>query len=436
MGFWFPCQCKVTQSCLVATTKLNRHSFPTSRRNLCLPIKMLPGPRSLRPHHYRNDFRKSTKLSDLQQKESQGIIEESNRLVDEVHFTTEEHKREVDRRLNERLKDITFLRDELQVKKRDALKEEEALEVFRQRLEKSISAIEALQTISMEVQDIRKQNPYAKGTVDVADRAVTNELRVFKEALQELCNSLENLNELTRKLRESIFNLDKDIKFKDDVKDVEELCCGMKETILTMRLIEGDFKREGISMDEWNKLSFNRIQSTRNLIQQGTSLRSFVAVQLKEIVERLRDQFHRTNEKFNERIAEMKETKSRLENTLKTNLDHMNTIERNLVNLDKELLAKHGFINVCTTRLNTRSQRRGQELCEDGVTHALLKELANLKSSVIALKAQIETTNFSGKHLQAAALQLKEKLQQETYLIQLNEVDCMTRRANLQLQWL
>lgn len=354
--------------------------------------------------------------------------------MDEVHFTTEEHKKEVDQRLKERLQDIKFLREELQVKKRDAVKEEEALNVFRERVQKAISAIEALHKVTLEVQEIRKQNPYAEGSTDVADKATTLELRTFRDSLQELTDSLDNLNELIRKLRESIFNLDKDIKFKDDVQEVEELCSAMKETILNIGLTEGDFKRQGISMEEWNTLSFNRIASTSNLIQQGTSLRSFVAVQLQDIVERLRDQFHRTNEKFHERITEMKETKQRLENSLKENLNHMNTIDRNLVNLDKELLAKHGFINVCTTRLKTRSLRRGQELCDDSVQHALLKELANLKSSVTALKAQIETTNFGRKHLQAAALQLREKQQQETYLIQLNEVDCMTRRANLQLQ--
>lgn len=397
---------------------------------------MLPGPsRHSRPRNYSNNYRKTTQLADLQQRESEGIVDESNRLVDEVHWTTELNKKEVDRRLQERVKDIEFLRDELQVKKRDAIKEEECLEVFTNRVKKAIRVISDLQKISQEVFTVRGQNPYANGTKDVADKALHVELLLFQDCLTELSESMENLLEGTRKLRESTYNLDQDIKSKDDVKEVEELCCAMKETLLTIKLSDGQFKKEGISMDEWNKRSWNRINSTSNLIKQATNIRSFVAVQLKEIVERLRDQFHRTNEKFNERIVEMKNTKVRLENSLKSNIDHMNTIDRNLVVLDKELLDKHGFINVCTSRIKTRSQLRvGQELCKDSVQDALLKELAHLKASVTALKAQIESANFSRKHLQAAALQLREKLEEESYLIQLNEVNCMTRRANLLLQ--
>lgn len=393
---------------------------------------MLPGPRRIR--EYRNDFRKVTRLSELQQKGSELITEESNRLVDEVQWTTEQNKSEVDRRLQERLEDIKFLREELQLKKRDVLKEEEALKVFRQRIEKSLQAILALYKISHEVQEIRNQNPHKNGAVDIADRAITNELRLFEQSLQELNDSQQNVDELIRKLRESSFDLDKDLKYKDDVQKLEELCVNLKESFLNLKLTEGDFKREGISMDNWNRLTFNRIKRAADLIQQGTSLRSFVEIQLKEVVDNLRDQFHRTNEKFQDRISEMKTTKIRLENTLKTNIDHLNAVDRNLVNLDKELLGKHGFINVCTARLATRSQRTDQELCEDGVQHALLKELTHLKRTVEQLKSKIQETNFSRKHLQAAQLQLKESIDIQSYLIQLNEVDCMTRRANLQLQ--
>lgn len=394
---------------------------------------MLPGPR--RPiKNYGKDFRKVVNLSNLQQKESEFVLEESNRQVDEVHWTTETHKSEVDRKLQERLQDIKFLREELQLKRRDAKQEEGALQVFRQRVKNGISTIEDLYKISIGVQKVQKENPYDKCSLDKADRALNNEIVVIRNGLQELSESLEHLNELTRKLRESIFNLDKDIKYKDGALEVEELCCAMKETISTMKLTEGNFKREGITMNEWNKLSFNRIASTRTLIQQGVSLRSFVDVQLREVVERLKDQFHRTNESFDERIIKSKERKLRLENSLKDNLNHMNTIDRNLTNLDKELLAKHGYINVCTTRLATRSQRQGQELCDDSVQHALLKELSNLKSVVVNLESQVETANFSRKHLQAAGFKLKEQLEQETYLMHLNEVGCMPKRANLNIQ--
>lgn len=394
---------------------------------------MLPGP-TRRLNKFRNDFRKLTRLAELQQKNGQSITEESNRLVDQVQWTTELSKKEVDRRLEERLQDIKFLREELQVKKCDSVKEEEALKVHLQRIEKLIAAVLALQAVSLEVKEIRDKNPYAKGTVDLADRAIANELQVFQSSLEALAESRENIKELIRKLRESVFELDKDLKYKDDVQAIEELCCAMKEKVLNLKETKSHFKREGIPQDEWQKLSFNRIARSSALIQQGTSFRSFVVIQLREVVENLRDQFHRTNEKFRLRIAEMKDTKLRLENTLKTTLDHMNTIDRNLVNLDKELLGKHGFINLCTTRLTIRSQRQGQELCADSVQHELLKELAHLQKTVATLKAKIEEANYSRKHLQAASLQLKENIGQQSYLIQLNEVDCMTRRENLQLQ--
>lgn len=354
--------------------------------------------------------------------------------MDEVQWTTELNKNEVDRRLQERVEDIKFLREELQLKKRDAVKEEEALKVFRQRAQKAISAIWTLKEISAEVQDIRQENIYAKGAIDVADRAVSNELRLFEFSLQGLNESAKNVDELIRKLRQCIYELDGDLKYKDEVQELEELCVNLKESQLNLKLRDGEFKRQGISMDEWNLLSFNRIKRAGNLIQQGNSLRSFVEIQLKEVVDNLRDQFHRTNEKFQERISEMKQTKLRLENVLRTNIDHLNAVDRNLVNLDKELLGKHGFINVCTARLETRSKRAGQELCDDSVQSALLKELAHLRRTVEQLKSKIQETNFSRKHLQAAQLQLKENIDVQSYLIQLNEVECMTRRANLLLQ--
>lgn len=392
---------------------------------------MLPGPR----RDFRNNFRKTTRLSELQQKNGQLIVEESNRLVDEVQWTTEQYKKEVDRRLDEQLKDIEFLREELQLKKRDAIKEEEALKVFKQRVEKKLHSIGELTRISRQVQEVRSKNPFARGTIDVADKALANELRVLEISTEDLQDCHENIRELIRKLRESIFELDNDLNLKDQVHDLDQLCKSMKETDLSLKRPSTgeDFKREGISMDNWNKLSMDRINRTRELIKKGTSIRSFTEIQLKEIDDTLNDHFHRTNEKFHERITEMKETKLRLENTLKSNLDHMNTVDRNLVNLDKELLGKQGFINLCTARLKTRTMRPGQELCEDSVQAALLQELDSLHKTVAKLKAQVEETNFSSKHLQAARLQLQGQISEQSRLIQLNEVDCMTLRANLQL---
>lgn len=165
---------------------------------------------------------------------------ESDRLIDETKFVTEKWKHESDFRLKERLVDIQFLLDEAMQQKKNALKEDEALKAYRQRL---LNAIKFLKEMGVKICQqciILREN---RRGVDMANDEVNQELKreiiVITNCQAMLDKTLSEINEQIRRLRATIYLLDRDLSNKAKSYQIDETNLSLRENQQQMEIYEG-----------------------------------------------------------------------------------------------------------------------------------------------------------------------------------------------------
>lgn len=168
------------------------------------------------------------------------FIRETERLVDESRFTTNDWKNEVDYRLKERITEIKFLSDELKKQKKDAMSEEQSLKNFKQRL---LNATEKLKEKSLKICQkciILRENRLGVDMVnDEVDNELSREIVVIKGCQSLVGKTLEQTTEQIRRLRATIYLLDRDIANKSRSLQIDETNLSLRENQMDMRIYEG-----------------------------------------------------------------------------------------------------------------------------------------------------------------------------------------------------
>lgn len=168
------------------------------------------------------------------------FIRETERLVDESRFTTNGWKNEVDYCLKERITEICFLSDELKKQKKEAMSEEQSLKNFKQRL---LNATEKLKEKSLKICQkciILRENRLGVDMVnDEVDNELSREIVVIKGCQNLVGKTLEQTNEQIRRLRATIYLLDRDISNKSKSLQIDETNLSLRENQMDMKIYEG-----------------------------------------------------------------------------------------------------------------------------------------------------------------------------------------------------
>lgn len=163
-------------------------------------------------------------------------------------------------------------------------------------------------------------------------------------------------------------------------------------------------------MLEWTRETTKNIEMCKQEIKCAMSLRSYVEILFKQVVEDISNQFNRTNEQFRQRMEEMRYAKIKLEGlhcgtanqvggqkliekfaqTFPFSHSKVNDLTRNITKLEKELAEKERYVALSQMRLGNRAQRIGIELCKDKAHDTLIRELMALKDTYQKLSHMID----------------------------------------------
>uniref|UniRef100_A0A1I8PR47 Tektin n=1 Tax=Stomoxys calcitrans TaxID=35570 RepID=A0A1I8PR47_STOCA len=179
------------------------------------------GPMARLPPKYSDedwDFNNKVKLRITcdQERMAERIMEESRRVMDDVNDTTRNWQREVEHQMRERASEIRFLLDELNKQKKTALLEDEALNTYRMRILNAIGFLkEKSLAICQRCLVLREGRLGVDLCEDEVDRSLRCELKVIKGCQCLMDKALKETNEQLRKLRATMYLLDKDLAQKD-----------------------------------------------------------------------------------------------------------------------------------------------------------------------------------------------------------------------------
>lgn len=165
---------------------------------------------------------------------------ESDRIIDITRSVTAECRAESEFRLHVRMEDIRFLLDEVNRQKKQACSEEEALKTYRQRL---LGAIKFLKDMGVAICQkciiIRDNRRGVDMTNDEVDQELKREIVVINSCQEMLDKSLAESTEQIRKLRATIYLLDRDLSNKDKSLTIDEQNLSMRPNQQQMHIYEG-----------------------------------------------------------------------------------------------------------------------------------------------------------------------------------------------------
>lgn len=168
------------------------------------------------------------------------MYRESERLIEETRFTTNQCKNESDFRLKERMVDIQFLLDEAMMQKKEACREEEALKTYRQRL---LNAIKFLKEMGVSICQkciiLRENRRGVDMTNDEVDQELKREIIVIRSCQEMLDKTLAETSEQIRRLRATIYLLDRDLSNKGKSYQIDEINLSLRPNQQQMSCYEG-----------------------------------------------------------------------------------------------------------------------------------------------------------------------------------------------------
>lgn len=369
-----------------------------------------------------------------QQQLADRILGESFRIREETGERADIMKATVDRRIDERIGDVEFNKNELQIQRNEIYSELEALSVYKIRV---LDCLKSLQANALTI--VRKCLMLRDGrlgidlVVDEVEFALQQEITTILGGQSLLQRVLEQLNEQMRRLRSTRYLLDRDLQYKQAAIDLDKGNLSLKHTDLCLSIYEGyaSLDPANISADEYNAYSAKNIQMAAREVTSARPIRMYVDTILKQVIDDLWGAYKRCNHAFSERIVETKIAKAKLEDMHKETTQKISDMQDNILELQKALSDKEGHIALAHTRLGKRAQRVGAELVRDPPGQALYYECEMLRHSTEQLQQMLQEASASLRYLLQTQIQLEEDINIKMNTLKIDEVDCMTLRQTM-----
>lgn len=399
------------------------------------PLVCLPsGGTKFTSHEWKLSNDQRCRNTQDQQQLADRILRECERMRDETTERAELMKSISDKSIEQRIGDVEFNKNELQIQRAEICIELEALGVYKTRLEDCLAALEqnAL-SICRKCLMLRDGRVGIDLVVDEVEIALQREITTILGGKSLLKKSLEQLNEQVRRLRATRYALDRDLQYKQTAIDIDKGSLNLKHTDLCLAIYEGytNIDPANISSDEYNAYSAKNIQLAAREVASARPIRLYTDILLKQVIDDLNESYNNCNRAFLDRIDDIKKTKARLEDMHYETTNKISQMQATILQLKKALADKEGYTALAHTRLGRRAQREGAELVRDGPGQAMLYECEVLRQSTEQLQQMLHEATSALRYLLQTQIQLEEDINVKMNTLKIDEVDCMTLRATI-----
>ncbi|XP_072834523.2 tektin-1 [Pogona vitticeps] len=371
--------------------------------------------------------------AEAQRSRSERLVDESQRLVDETERATQKSQSEVNKRLEQRLEELKFWKQQLDDKLDQIAKETEVLLAFRTRLEKALEGCKGPLLIAQECLLNRERRVGIDLVHDEVERELIKEVEVFQGVIALLERTLEQASEQIRLNRSAKYNLEQDLKDKFTALTIDHFCSSLTNNTPDLRYAQNVVKVEenSVSPEEWADFSNANVEKADKQRNNSLALRALIDSILSQTASDMRKQNKTVNVAFQNQVKETKEAKNKLENHLDKVMQEISSQEKNIETLKKAIMDKEGPAKVAQMRLEARTHRPNVELCRDKAQAWLLREAQEISRNVQRLKETLDQAEAELKGLNRRQLSLEEEIQVKANTLYIDEVLCMQMRESI-----
>ncbi|KAL7987115.1 hypothetical protein Chor_006034 [Crotalus horridus] len=360
-------------------TRLEREAFALGLLDAIMAKLIQAPPKFLPPEwHIANKVQYSS--AEAQRSRSERLVDESQRLVDEIERTTQKTQSDVNKRIEQRLEEIKFWKQQLDDKLDQIVKETEVLLSFKTRLEKALEGCKEPLFTAQECLLNRERRVGIDLVHDEVERELIKEVEVFQGVVALLERTLEQTDEQLRLNRTAKYNLEQDLKDKFTAFTIDNYCSNLTNNSTDIGYAQNVVKVEenSVSPEQWMDFSNTNVEKADKQRNNSLALRALIDSILSQTASDMRKQNRTVNIAFQNRVKETKDAKNKLEMHLAKVMEEINSQTKNIDALKKAILDKEGPVKVAQTRLDTRTHRPNVELCRDMVQYRLMSEVQEI----------------------------------------------------------
>ncbi|XP_071945439.1 tektin-1-like [Antedon mediterranea] len=371
--------------------------------------------------------------AEKQRASAERLIAESDRLIDETDKTTKKTQRDVNKKFDQRIDNVTFWKDELDRKLDDSKQEIDMLLAYKTRLESAFEACKEPLAIVTQCLANRESRVAIDLVHDDVQKNLIKEREVIQGVMALLQRTLEQTTEQIRVMRSKKYYLEKDLKDKFQALSIDGDCRELRDDHSGLRSAPGSAKIEANSVtpESWQDFSDENITKAEKQRKCAVDLRSIIDSILTTTANDMQQQVDDTNLAFNKRIEETATAKSKLEAHLGRVLGQIRDMEGNIEKLQKSIDDKVGPMKLSETRLNARATRPNVELCRDPVQYRLINEVSEIDTNVKRLQETLAQAEMELKGLIRNQLRLEEDIDVKSNTLNIDEANCMGIRKSV-----
>jgi tektin-1 len=351
------------------------------------------------------------------------LINESDRLDKETREQSDTTLADAEKKLDQRVADIKYWKEELENKLKDVFDEISVLEAYKRRVEKAIDSIQEPLHIAQTCLANREKRYDIDLVHDDVQKDLIKEIEIEQGCHTLLVRLLEEVVEQLRQNRKAKYNLEVDLKKKFDAQSIDQHVRDLGLTSPSLYMKNGAAKIEPNSFteQEWETHSDLNCKNAEATRLNSEQLRNVVDINLQQVANDIAKQNELTDRSVTRRIWEEKDAKLKLESQVKDVTKLIDTMEENVKNLEKGILDKEAYLKLAHTRLDIRTNRPQIELVRDPAQYKLVQEVQEIEDSVRRMQERLNQSNRKLKDLDREKLVLLKDIDVKTNTIRIDE---------------
>uniref|UniRef100_H3C0R4 Tektin n=1 Tax=Tetraodon nigroviridis TaxID=99883 RepID=H3C0R4_TETNG len=354
----------------------------------------------------------------------QRLISETIKQCKDMH---DEHKEKLERRV----KQVQFLKTELEVRLEEINVETEELITLQTRVAKALeTTAEPLRVTRLCLEERMKLG--LDLLQDEVDLELLNEREVIGGVASALQQLAEEITEQIRLNRSAKYILEKDLKEKSEAQHVDTSCSLITpHTIKQPQLTSTHQQSLAVTPKQWEYVSDVNMAKAEEQKSNSASLKALVESLLEQMFADIQKQLQATAAAFRLKVQELKSAKSQMEEQLAKILPELSSQRMIRDDLNMAIAEVEEGLLKAQAQQTLRNQRPSKELCHDQAHAHLLSEIRKLSASITRLRKALVQSEEKERALVRCQLELQRSISFKASCLYTDEVVCGQHREAL-----
>ncbi|XP_054650626.1 tektin-1 isoform X2 [Dunckerocampus dactyliophorus] len=353
------------------------------------------------------------------------LIEESSKACKRLQVDDNE-------RLDHRVRDIQFVKKELELKLEENISETDGLIALQDRVTKAVETCKGPLRVTVLCMDERNKRHPSEKLHDEVSKELVKEGELTKGVMSLLQRVVKQITEQIRLNQTAKFDLEQDLKEKYEAHHLDTSCATMTPHSLnnTQMLNPTTVPPSSpLTLVEWERSSDFNIAKAEQQKTNSVALRALVESLLAQTAADMQKQFQATSTALQQNVQQIKSAKSQMEEQLTKVLSEFASQQKIRDDLQVAITENEHFLSLAQARLELRKQRPAKERCHDPAQSQLLAEVGQLTNQISKLHETVAESEEQQRALVRCQLELQQNIEVKANLLYVDEVICNQHRA-------